>query len=80
MFEFLTEVVGLDPARLYVTCYRGNDKFGIPKDQEAADLWAKLFADKGLSHGQADIGGEADGYTRGIHEGERIFFYDGTKN
>ena len=80
MFTFLTEVVGLDASRLYVTCYQGNDEFGIPKDTEAAALWSDLFASKGLSNGQADIGSEADGYARGICEGERIFFYDGSKN
>ncbi len=80
MFEFLTEVVGLDPSKLYITCYQGNEAFGIKKDTEAAELWAKLFADKGLSSGQADIGSEEDGYARGIKEGERIFFYDGSKN
>lgn len=80
MFEFLTEVVGLDPSKLYVTCYLGNDEFGIPKDTEAAALWSDLFAGKGLSNGQADIGSEEDGYARGIREGERIFFYDGSKN
>ena len=80
MFEFLTEVVGLDASRLYVTCYMGNEEFRIPKDQEAADIWAKLFADKGLSNGMADIGSEEQGYERGINEGERIFFYDGSKN
>ena len=80
MFEFLTDVVGLDASRLYVTCYIGNDEFNIPKDQEAADIWAGLFASKGLSNGMADIGSEEDGYIRGIKEGERIFFYDGSKN
>ena len=80
MFEFLTETVGLDPSKLYVTCYLGNEAFHIPKDTEAAELWAGLFASKGLSNGVADIGSEAAGYERGVNEGERIFFYDGSKN
>jgi alanyl-tRNA synthetase len=80
MFEFLTEVVGLDPSKLYVTCYIGNEEFGIEKDTVAAEAWAKLFAEKGLSNGTADIGSEEAGYARGIKEGERIFFYDGSKN
>lgn len=80
MFEFLTEVVGLDPSKLYITCYSGNEEFGIAKDSEAAELWANLFAAKGLSNGTADIGSEEDGYARGINDGERIFFYDGSKN
>jgi alanyl-tRNA synthetase len=80
MFEFLTEVVGLDPSRLYVTCYIGAPEYHIPKDTEAGEIWAKLFADKGLSNGQADIGSGAEGSKRGIKEGERIFYYDGSKN
>lgn len=80
MFEFLTEVVGIDPAKLYVTCYIGNEQFGIPKDMEAANAWAELFAAKGLSNGMADMGSEAAGAARGMKEGERIFFYDGSKN
>lgn len=80
MFEFLTDVVGLDPAKLYVTCYIGNKEFDIPKDTEAAELWARLFAQKGLSNGMADIGSQEAGAKRGMKEGERIFFYDGSKN
>lgn len=80
MWEFLTEVVKLDPSNLYVTCFIGAPEYGIPKDTEAAELWAKLFAEKGLSNGIADIGSEEDGYKRGIRPGERIFYYDGSKN
>ena len=80
MWEFLTEVVGLDPSKLYITCFIGAPEYDIPKDTEAAELWKKLFADKGLSNGVADIGSEEDGYKRGIKEGERIFYYDGSKN
>jgi len=80
MWEFLTEVVQLDPARLYVTCFIGAPEYGIPKDTEAAEVWQKLFASKQLSNGEAEIGSEADGYARGIRDGERIFYYDGSKN
>jgi alanyl-tRNA synthetase len=80
MYDFLINVVGLDASKLYVTCYLGNEEFNIPKDTEAASVWAELFEQNGLSHGMADIGSEEDGYARGINEGERIFFYDGTKN
>jgi alanyl-tRNA synthetase len=80
MFEFLTEVVKLDPNKLYITCFIGAPEYDIPKDTEAAEMWQKLFEAKGLSSGIADIGSEADGYSRGIKEGERIFYYDGSKN
>ena len=80
MFAFLTDVVGIDPNKLYVSCFIGAAEFDIPRDTEAADLWQKLFKEKGISADIADIGSEADGYARGIHPGERIFYYDGSKN
>ncbi len=80
MWQFLSEVVGLDMSKVYVTCYIGDERYGIPKDTEAAEVWAGLYNDAGLSHEQADIGSEEDGYKRGIKEGERIFYYDGSKN
>ena len=80
MFEFLSEVVKLDMSRIYVTCYSGAAEFDIPKDTEAAEVWAGLFAKKGLSNSQADIGSEEAGYARGMKDGERIFYYDGSKN
>ena len=80
IFEFLTEVVGLDASKLYITCFIGAPQYDIPKDTEAAELWAQLFAKKGLSNNVADIGSEEDGYKRGMKPGERIFYYDGSKN
>lgn len=80
IFAFLTEVVKLDPAKLYITCFIGAPEYDIPKDVEAAELWQKLFEQKGLSSGVADIGSEEDGYKRGVKDGERIFYYDGSKN
>jgi alanyl-tRNA synthetase len=79
LFEFLTDVVGLDPKRLYVTCYLGNETFDIPKDNDAAQLWKGLFVGKGITAETTDIGSEADGYANGMGTG-RIFFYDGKKN
>ena len=80
MFEFLKDVVGLDMSRVYVTCYIGDERYGIPKDTEAAAVWSQLYANAGLSNGEAEIGSEEDGYARGINDGERIFYYDGSKN
>jgi len=80
MFEFLTDVVGLDASKLYITCFIGAPEYNIPKDTEAAEMWQKLFDAKGLSSGIADIGSENDGYKRGVKDGERIFYYDSSKN
>jgi len=79
LFEFLVGVVGLDPAKLFITCYIGNQEFNIPKDEEAAELWADLFKDQGIDPVMVDIGSEADGYAKGMGKG-RIFFYEGKKN
>src|ERR1700755_2130501 len=44
IFEFLTDVVGIDPHKLYVTTFLGHEEFGIPKDTESGEIWKKLFA------------------------------------
>src|SRR6201986_5405173 len=40
-WELLTEVLKIDKERLYVTIFEGDDKEGLPKDQEAYDFWKK---------------------------------------
>lgn len=79
-FEFLTEVVGLDPHKIYVTAFIGDEAHGIPRDDEAAQIWQKVFAEKGIDAGIVEIGSQADGDARGIRPGERIFFYDDGEN
>ncbi len=74
LFEFLTEVVGLDPNKLYVTCYSGDPANGIPKDEESAKIWQELFKQKGIDATTKEIGTEERGYELG-DEGARIFFY-----
>lgn len=79
-FEFLTDVVGLDPNKLYVSCFIGDKKHGIPRDDEAAKIWQELFKKKGIEAKIVEIGSQADGDKRGIKPGERIFFYDDGEN
>jgi alanyl-tRNA synthetase len=80
MFEFLSKEIGLDMSRLYVTCFIGAPQYDIPKDADAANVWKRLFEAQNLSSGEAEIGSEEQGYERGINDGERIFYYDGSKN
>jgi alanyl-tRNA synthetase len=86
IFEFLTsteEGLGLDPQKLYVTVFAGDDSLGIPKDDEAIDLWKKLFSEKGIEAKDVVIGSEENGYEVGMqHEGKtaHIFAYDAKKN
>ena len=79
-FEFLTKVVGLDPSKIYVTCFIGDEKYGIPKDTEAAEIWQEVFKKAGIDAKIAEIGSAENGDKRGIKEGERIFFYDDKEN
>ena len=79
-FKFLTEIVGLDPNKIYVTCFIGNEKYGIPKDTEAAEIWQKVFKEAGIDAKIAEIGTAEAGDKRGIKPGERIFFYDDHEN
>jgi alanyl-tRNA synthetase len=56
-FEFLTDPkwLGLDPKRLFVTVYKGNDQ--VPADQEAIEAWIKCFESVGMN---VDLGVEFD--------------------
>lgn len=79
-FEFLTEEVGLNPNKLYVSCFIGDKEHGIPRDDEAAKIWQDLFDKKGVKAKIAEIGSQVDGDKRGIEPDERIFFYDDSEN
>ena len=79
-FEFLTQEIGLDPEKIYVSCFIGDEKYNIPRDDEAAEIWQEVFASAGVSHDIAEIGAAANGAKRGINPGERIFFYDDQEN
>ena len=41
-WELLTKVWGIDPDRLWATVFGGDGKDGLPKDDEAAQLWTKV--------------------------------------
>ncbi len=73
-WKFLTEEIQLDPNRIFVTCYSGNDEAHIPKDTETAAIWTELFAKASLDTKQVEIGSEENGYVVG-DQGGRIFFY-----
>ncbi|ANJ27308.1 alanine--tRNA ligase-related protein [Agromyces aureus] len=78
IWTFLTERVGLDPDRIYVSCFSGDPAHGIPKDDEAAGIWTGLFMAAGVSTGTFDAGTEEHAAAVGT-DGARIAFY-GKKN
>lgn len=79
MFEFLTKELLIDPQRLYVTAFIGDEQYDLPKDTTAAEIWKKLFSEIGIEAKEFEIGSEADGYQKGMGDG-RIFYYNAKKN
>jgi alanyl-tRNA synthetase len=73
-WEFLTEQIKLDPQRIFVTCFIGDEEAGVPRDTKSAQIWTDLFSGAGVEAKQVDIGTEEDGYHLG-EQGGRVFFY-----
>lgn len=76
-FEFLVEVVGLDPQKLYVTVFAGNDKYGIKPDLESAAIWQELFTRYQV---EAEIVKNPQEINLDDNKNARIFFYPADKN
>lgn len=74
MFDFLINELNLNPNKLYITCFKGNDSLSIPRDTFSAELWQKLFEEKNV---EANI---SDTPEEGMNQGERIFYYTEKKN
>lgn len=46
IFGFLTQELSLDPKRLYVSVFEGNES--VPKDTESITLWKHIFHEVGI--------------------------------
>lgn len=79
IFTFLVDEVGLNPNRIYVSVFAGDETLGIPKDEESVAIWKELFKERGIDAKDVMIGSEEDGYVKGM-QGGRIFYYDAGKN
>ena len=78
-FEFLTEIVGLDPHKIYVSCFIGDEKNNIPRDNEAAQIWQEVFTKKGIDAKIVELDSAENGDKLGM-QGGRIFFYNDKEN
>ncbi len=78
-FEFLTEEIGLDPKKIYVSVFLGDEKNNLPKDTESAHIWKEIFKKSGIEAKEIELGSEKDGSAKGM-QGGRIFYYDTSKN
>lgn len=74
MWDFLINELDLNPNKFYVTCFAGQDSLGVPRDTFSAELWQKLFEEKGI---EANI---SENPEAGMKTGERIFYYSEKKN
>jgi alanyl-tRNA synthetase len=57
-WELLTDVWGLDKTRLHVTVFEGDPANGIPRDDEAADIWKSV----GVPASQIHLGNKKDNF------------------
>ena len=78
-FEFLTEIVGLDPQKIYVSCFIGDAQNNIPRDDEAAQIWQEVFAKKDIDAKIVELDSAENGDKLGM-QGGRIFFYNDKEN
>lgn len=77
-WEFLTDIVDLDPNKLYATCFIGDESTGVSKDTESAEVWRKLFSGKGIDAKEVELPGNS-GSELGM-QGGRIFYYGAEEN
>lgn len=74
IWDFYVNELGLNPEKIYTSVYRGNQKFGIPRDDEAVQLWQEKFAEKWIDAKAVDMAEE-----NGM-QGGRIFYYNEKEN
>ena len=41
-FEFLTRVAGIPAEKLWITCFGGDERNGVPRDDKSAEIWKRL--------------------------------------
>ena len=78
-FGFLVDELGLDPDRLYVTCFAGSREHNLKADHDSAAIFRQLYADRGIKAETVMIGPAAAGARIGLGSG-RIFYYDDAEN
>lgn len=81
-WEFLTspDWLGIDPAKLCVTCFEGEAASGVPRDDEAASLWRAQGVPEGriLFLGREDNWWGPAGQTGPCGPDTEIFYYVGS--
>ena len=50
-YQYLVEVLKIDPKNLYVTVFEGSEEDGLERDNEAAQYWAQFFPQDHIING-----------------------------
>jgi len=74
VFEFLTKELKLNPEKIFVTVFSGNEHLNIPKDNVSVKLWKENFKKLGIDAKVVDSAEE-----KGLQNG-KIFYYNEEKN
>jgi alanyl-tRNA synthetase len=77
VWALYTKEFGLDPKRLYATCFIGDESTAVPKDTESADIWQANFKSHGIEAKVVDFNPDSDLLA---DKDNRIFFYDAGAN
>ncbi len=82
LFEFLTKELKLDPKRLFISVYRGNEKLGLTGEKEAVKLWREQFEKVGIKATASQSQNNADFTQTDAEKREmpRIFYYPDSEN
>lgn len=75
IWEFLTKELALDPQKMYVSVFEGNES--VPKDTESIEIWQEIFNGVGIDAKVVDSPSSTSGTSA---EQRRIFTYPASKN
>lgn len=78
-YEFLTKELGIDPHKLYITCFVGDSENSIPKDNEAVAIWKEILTKDGIDCEVIEFDSMDDADSKG-NNGARICLYPSKKN
>ena len=73
-WDFYIGEMWLDPNRVYISVYRGNEKFWIPRDDEAVAMWQEKFQSLWVDAKAVDMAEE-----NWMQQG-RIFYFNEKEN